>query len=142
LGDGILFFLVAFVANALPAVFLLINLNPVMNIIWSIPAIALSASVACRSFVRLSEFAQPVERSMTSNHWSSRTGTTKRPEPGKTSTIQWARSPQTDTIGINVTRSQHVDVDIGMDSYRGGHNIHPLESHSGDSLDRKGSFAV
>lgn len=33
LGDGILYFLVAFVANAIPAVFLLLNLNPVMNIV-------------------------------------------------------------------------------------------------------------
>lgn len=66
----------------------------------------------------------------------------KKQEPGKTSTIQWARSPQqADTIGIAVTRSQQVDVDIGMDQYR-PHNIHPLENTSGDSLDRKGAFAV
>lgn len=33
LGDGILYFLVAFLANTVPAVSLLINLNPVMNIV-------------------------------------------------------------------------------------------------------------
>lgn len=33
MGDGILFFAVAFVANTLPAVFLLLNLNPIMNIV-------------------------------------------------------------------------------------------------------------
>jgi len=41
LGDGVLYFLVAFLANTIPAVSLLINLNPVMNIVrpfrlWSI----------------------------------------------------------------------------------------------------------
>lgn len=33
LGDGVLYFLVAFLANTLPAVFLLLNLNPVMNVV-------------------------------------------------------------------------------------------------------------
>lgn len=33
LGDGVLYFLVAFLANTIPAVCLLINLNPVMNIV-------------------------------------------------------------------------------------------------------------
>lgn len=38
LGDGILYFLVAFLANTIPAVSLLINLNPVMNIVRDNPA--------------------------------------------------------------------------------------------------------
>jgi hypothetical protein len=33
MGDGILYFLVAFLANTVPAVSLLIDLNPVMNIV-------------------------------------------------------------------------------------------------------------
>jgi len=140
LGDGILYFLVAFLANTIPAVSLLLNLNPVMNLMFSIPAIALSTSVACRSFVRLSEFASPVDRSNTSAPWSAAntriTGNRSGKDIGKTSTIQWAR-PQTETMGISVTRSQHVDVDsIGLEPYS-QHNIHPLENISGDSLDHK-----
>jgi len=106
---------------------------------FSIPAIALSSSVACRSFVRLSEFAAPVDRSNQSGPWtqsgSRLTGRSK--DVGKTSTIQWARPQQEGMGGISVTRSQHVD--IGMEPY----NIHPLEA-SGDSLqmDQKAGFAV
>lgn len=113
---------------------------------FSIPAIALSASVACRSFVRLSEFAAPTDRSNQSNPWSQGgtrvTGRSK--EVGKTSTIQWAR-PTNEPVGISVTRSQHVDIDLEPYSH---HNIHPLEA-SGDSLamdhkrgDHKGGYAV
>lgn len=147
LGDGVLYFLVAFIANTIPAVFLLLNLNPVMNIIFSIPAIALSSSVACRSFVRLSEFAAPVDRSNQSNPWSQGGGTRvtgRSKEVGKTSTIQWARQNQTEPVGISVTRSQHVDIDLEPYSH---HNIHPLEA-SGDSIamdhkvDHKGGYAV
>lgn len=112
---------------------------------FSIPAIALSSSVACRSFVRLSEFASPVDRSNTSQPWTQGgtrvTGARSNRDFGKTSTIQWAR-PQTETMGISVTRSQHVDVDtIGLEPYS-QHNIHPLEDASGDSLDKKQGFAV
>ena len=35
LSDGILYFLVAFLVNTVPAVMLLINLNPVMNVVRS-----------------------------------------------------------------------------------------------------------
>lgn len=142
MGDGILYFLVAFLANTIPAVCLLINLNPLMNIMFSIPAIALSSSVACRSFVRLSEFASPRDRSTSSAPWSNGTRVTggrSKQEFGKTSTIQWARPTET-LNGVNVTRSQRVDVDIGMEPY--SHNIHPLENASGEELDRKHAYAV
>jgi hypothetical protein len=116
---------------------------------FSIPAIALSSTVACRSFVRLSEFAAPVDRSGggSGNGWTNGsriTGarTVSGKDVGKTSTIQWAR-PQTDTMGISVTKSQHVEVDIGMEPYQ-THNIHPLENASGESFEHKhkGAFAV
>ena len=54
--QGIIYFFVAFVANSIPAIFLLLDLNPVMNIMFAIPAALASAIVACRSFVSLSEY--------------------------------------------------------------------------------------
>jgi len=54
--DGAIYFLVAFGSNAFPAVFVLLNLNPSMNIMFSVPAAVAAATVACRSFVRLSSF--------------------------------------------------------------------------------------
>ncbi|KAG8847112.1 hypothetical protein FRB91_000183 [Serendipita sp. 411] len=56
--QGIMFFIVAFIANLIPAVMLLVNLNPVINIMFSIPAIAATATCACRCFVGLSEYAR------------------------------------------------------------------------------------
>ena len=55
--QGIVYFVTAVIANLVPAVLLMIDLNPVMNLIFSIPAIALSATVSTRCFVRLSEYA-------------------------------------------------------------------------------------
>ncbi|KAG9004461.1 hypothetical protein FRB94_002332 [Tulasnella sp. JGI-2019a] len=55
--DGIIYFIVAFSANCCAAVLILLNLNPAMNIIMSVPAAVASAIVACRGFVRLSNWS-------------------------------------------------------------------------------------
>jgi len=55
--QGVIYFATAVVANLVPAVVLMIDLNPVMNIIFSIPAIAMTATVSTRCFVTLSEYA-------------------------------------------------------------------------------------
>ncbi|KAG8893279.1 hypothetical protein FRB99_002089 [Tulasnella sp. 403] len=52
--DGIVYFIVAFTANCAATTMLLLNLNPALNIILTVPACVASAIVACRSFVRLS----------------------------------------------------------------------------------------
>lgn len=49
--------LVAFTSNTVAVVLILLNLNPIMNIIASVPAAAVSCTVACRSFVRLSTYS-------------------------------------------------------------------------------------
>lgn len=55
--QGVIYFATAVTANLVPAVVLLIDLNPIMNIIFSIPAIAVAATVSTRCFVTLSEYA-------------------------------------------------------------------------------------
>ena len=55
--QGVIYFVTAVIANMVPAVVLMIDLNPIMNIIFSIPAIATTATVSTRCFVRLSEYA-------------------------------------------------------------------------------------
>jgi hypothetical protein len=40
----LIFFLVAFIANAIATVFMLLNLNPIMSIIFNVPA-AIAATV-------------------------------------------------------------------------------------------------
>jgi len=59
--QGVIYFATAVVANLIPAVVLMVDLNPIMNIIFSIPAIAITATVSTRCFVRLSEYAEQVD---------------------------------------------------------------------------------
>ncbi|KAF8302625.1 hypothetical protein DL93DRAFT_465819 [Clavulina sp. PMI_390] len=54
--QGIVYFLVAFLCNMIPAIFLLLNLNAIMNIMFTIPAATFTSFVACRSFVSLTNF--------------------------------------------------------------------------------------
>jgi len=54
--QGVVYFLVAFVANTIPVVFLLLNLNVVMNVMFSFPAGVATCIAACRSFVSLTNF--------------------------------------------------------------------------------------
>ncbi|KAG9009825.1 hypothetical protein FRB93_005096 [Tulasnella sp. JGI-2019a] len=54
--DGLFFFLVAFTSNLIAVIIILMDLNPIMNVITSVPAAAVSCAVACRSFVRLSTY--------------------------------------------------------------------------------------
>lgn len=54
--DGVVYFIVAFTAYLFPVVFAYLNLNPAMDIICPVPAAVCSGIVACRSFVRLSNY--------------------------------------------------------------------------------------
>ncbi|KIJ56513.1 hypothetical protein M422DRAFT_773308 [Sphaerobolus stellatus SS14] len=51
--DGIIYFATAFIGNLIPAVMISIDLNPVMNIMFSVPAACTASIVACRSFIRV-----------------------------------------------------------------------------------------
>ncbi|KAG9075158.1 hypothetical protein FS749_013194 [Ceratobasidium sp. UAMH 11750] len=55
--DGIVYFLVAFVGNAVASVFTILHLNAAMDIIFTVPAATFSCIVACRAVRRLSEWA-------------------------------------------------------------------------------------
>ncbi|CCM02830.1 uncharacterized protein FIBRA_04942 [Fibroporia radiculosa] len=53
--DGLVFFIIAFCFNALPAILNVLNLNTVMNVIATIPAATFSVIAACRSVMRLQQ---------------------------------------------------------------------------------------
>ena len=105
----------AFVANLAVGVLLLLNLNPIMNLILSIPAIACSSTVACRCYVSLTTFttrsntAETHERSNWANGlaWFKRSLTQRRggiyrdkdkdkdkDKLGQVSSVQWVRTVQ------------------------------------------------
>jgi hypothetical protein len=55
-GDGLIYFIIAFLSNVLATSFMLLDLNPVMSIIANVPAAIASTIVACRAVRRLALF--------------------------------------------------------------------------------------
>lgn len=54
--DGLVYFLLTFSANCIPAVLNVLDLNSPMNVIGTIPAACISSILACRCVMRLLEF--------------------------------------------------------------------------------------
>jgi len=106
--DGIIFFLVAFICNALAATVLLLNLNPAMNLMFSIPAACLTAGAAARSYIRLSNWSNTdvyVHNNSNgpNNHRKTTNGGGNANNVGAMSAVNWSR-PKTN--GLN-------DIELG-----------------------------
>jgi len=54
--DGLIFFIIAFIANLLATVFMVLSLNAIMSVIFNVPAAVASTIVASRVVRRLSKF--------------------------------------------------------------------------------------
>jgi len=54
--DGVVYFIIAFLANLVAVVFIQLNLNPVMSIIANVPACVISTTMATRAVRRLANF--------------------------------------------------------------------------------------
>ncbi|TFK27079.1 hypothetical protein FA15DRAFT_666815 [Coprinopsis marcescibilis] len=54
--DGLVYFLISFTMNCIPAVLNILDLNPIMNVIATIPAATITSIAACRAVIRLVEF--------------------------------------------------------------------------------------
>ncbi|ESK92565.1 hypothetical protein Moror_4364 [Moniliophthora roreri MCA 2997] len=54
--DGLIYFVVAFLANMIALIFAILDLNPVMSVIANVPATTISMIAACRAVRRLSLF--------------------------------------------------------------------------------------
>ncbi|KAJ3522561.1 hypothetical protein NM688_g8857 [Phlebia brevispora] len=59
--DGLVYFCVTFLCNALPAIFNVLNLNTMMNVIATIPAATVASIASCRLVMRLQEYNQDVD---------------------------------------------------------------------------------
>ncbi|TFK46834.1 hypothetical protein OE88DRAFT_1637731 [Heliocybe sulcata] len=55
--DGLIYFFIAFLSNAVATTFMLLNWNPVMSILFNVPSATASTIVACRAVRRLTNFA-------------------------------------------------------------------------------------
>lgn len=54
--DGLIYFIIAFVANLTATTFMFLNLNPIMSIIFNVPSAIASTIVASRTVRRLTNF--------------------------------------------------------------------------------------
>jgi hypothetical protein len=82
--DGLVFFVIAFLANLVAVTFMLLNLNPIMSVIANVPACIASTIVACRAVRRLANFTSGVEVYGSGTHSSTfayRTGNNKNMRP-------------------------------------------------------------
>ncbi|KII87865.1 hypothetical protein PLICRDRAFT_42388 [Plicaturopsis crispa FD-325 SS-3] len=59
--DGMIFFFIAFLSNFLATVFMLLNMNSVMSVIFNVPAVVASTIVASRVVRRLTNFTHNPE---------------------------------------------------------------------------------
>ncbi|KZT23647.1 hypothetical protein NEOLEDRAFT_1157177 [Neolentinus lepideus HHB14362 ss-1] len=98
--DGLIYFVVAFLANMVATIFMLLNLNPVMSIIANVPAAIASTIVACRVVRRLTKFTQRgPELFASSGAGSTLAFRGTRPNPGA---VSFKKSMGTESMGVHV----------------------------------------
>ncbi|KDQ58545.1 hypothetical protein JAAARDRAFT_34361 [Jaapia argillacea MUCL 33604] len=98
--DGLIYFIVAFLANLLATIFILLNLNPVMSVIVNVPAAIASTIVATRIVRRLSNFTSQGAEMFSSTQGSTlafRSGATTR----QAGTVSFKKS-QTDGVHLQM----------------------------------------
>ncbi|CCM02831.1 uncharacterized protein FIBRA_04943 [Fibroporia radiculosa] len=108
--DGLVYFIVAFCFNALPAILNILNLNVMMNVIAAVPAAVISAMAACRAVVRLHEYRSGgvyVDSSAMGQGSSSNGPGARRPTVARRRSLAFAR-PE-----VLVTTDQFVMQDFG-----------------------------
>ncbi|KIO32231.1 hypothetical protein M407DRAFT_18801 [Tulasnella calospora MUT 4182] len=115
--DGIVYFVVAFTANCVATVFLLLDLNPAMNIMATVPAAVASSIVACRGFVRLSTWAnKDVYLPTHAEGNGPRPGLSMgAPRGSGTNTSEAAFAGKNSRLGV--TKSLNEGVHISMEAY-------------------------
>ncbi|TCD71934.1 hypothetical protein EIP91_000066 [Steccherinum ochraceum] len=101
--DGLIYFFIAFAANLLVTVFTLLNLNPVMDVIFNVPASCLDTIVSCRVVRRLHNFSSSGADLYSGSNSRSRDPVAVQPPrlPTSNFAVTYPRS-QTASTGIHV----------------------------------------
>ncbi|EPQ52086.1 hypothetical protein GLOTRDRAFT_140531 [Gloeophyllum trabeum ATCC 11539] len=99
-GDGLVYFAVAFLANLIATIFMLLDLNPVMSIIANVPAAIASSIVACRVVRRLTKFTtRGPELFSSTGQGSTLAFRGTRPPP---TTMSFKKPIGTESMGVHV----------------------------------------
>lgn len=108
-GDGLVYFLIAVLANMTATIFMALNLNAIMSIIANVPAAVASTIVACRVVRRLTNF------------------TSQGPEMFTSSTVQAStlgfRTARSVPPHVSVTKQQNEGVHVQMDTFSVADNL-------------------
>jgi len=106
--DGLIYFIIAFLSNLIATVFMILNLNQLMNVMFSVPAAVISTIVASRAVRRLSNFVK--QNSTPTETQISRFGNTNhgRHRDGHAPSVGLASLGPT---GVNSVGEVHVKMD-------------------------------
>jgi len=106
--DGLLYFICASVANAFPVTFMGLALNPVMDIVSTVPSACVATIVSCRAVRRLNSWG-------TSNP-SSQDAAYRMSMPNRSSRGETRRPPRAETNGTAKRRHLQTEGDIHLSS--------------------------
>lgn len=120
--QGLVYFVVAFLANLLASIFMVLSLSPIMSIVFNVPAAVFSTIVACRAVRYLSEYHKGLadnQGSSIERPVSTRRRSTRRLSgvvPAFSSMRQWIRnakgrrdSPQDVIVNVSTNCVQNID---------------------------------
>lgn len=111
--DGLIYFVIAFLANTIAVIFLVLNLNAVMSVIAAVPSAVVSTIVSCRVVRRLSNY------------------TNKGPEmftPTQGSTLEFHSGQRSANIAVNRSQGVHVQMETFAVADKAAHVVKDADS--------------
>jgi len=126
--DGLIYFIIAFLANFIATVFMLLNLNAIMSVIFNVPAAVASTIVACRAVRRLSRFSsngpEIYSGSRAGPNTSSNTG-------GPSSAYKMTPQNRSNGVHVHVEMNTFTQADESIQQQK----VHDVELADGESVD-------
>ncbi|KAF9568259.1 hypothetical protein CPC08DRAFT_732709 [Agrocybe pediades] len=137
---GLLYFFIAFLANLIATIFMVLDLNSIMSVIFNVPAAVASTIVACRAVRLLSDFNESSKGLGDVGYGAS--------SSGQRAGVSHARVPYLRPFDI-LASGNETDSDMEMETFTRGevnHNdVFPPSKAESDTdveadIERKGSF--
>ncbi|CAA7270205.1 unnamed protein product [Cyclocybe aegerita] len=136
--DGLIYFIIAFLANLVATIFMLLNLNQIMSVIFNVPAAVLSTIVACRCVRRLTNFTHQGPEVYNATHSTNHRGMTMGTGARGMPTVNYKAATRTG-VHVQMERFTHAeDLSSGNDIF-----TRPKDGSVTDvegDLERKGSL--
>ncbi|KIP12126.1 hypothetical protein PHLGIDRAFT_98489 [Phlebiopsis gigantea 11061_1 CR5-6] len=105
--DGLVYFMIAFIANLLATIFMLLNLSSIMSVIFNVPAAVASTIVACRAVRRLNRWSSAGPEVLYVPHLRANTHLPADFRPAAQARAQTGPSPSAQTLSLAETAVCH-----------------------------------